>query len=393
VVRVTGVASPSNAGQARPVSPLRHRAFTLMLLGTAATFCGYSLLLSVVPLWVVHTGAGEFAAGASTGVFMAATVGAQLCVPALVRARGYRAVTLLGALLLGLPAPLLILATDWPGVLALSLIRGLGFGLVTVCGSALIAELLPADSLARGSGWYGLGSGLPQLAGLGLGTWLAQQWGFTPVFLLATALPLAGILPIALLPKVYPSHQERTNIVSTVDATWRPWVVMLAGSIGFGSLVTFLPILLTGAAAGSLALIAATGCALLARWAAGAVGDRLSGPGRLLPVALGLCMLGMGGVAAGSAGPLAVLVVIAAAVFGFGFGAVQNDSLVAMFARVPAGPASVVWNVAFDAGTGAGAVAVGAVVAVAGYPGAFGALAVIALALIPVAVRARARRG
>lgn len=371
-------------------SPLRDRGFRMMLIGTIGLFCGYALLLPVVPLWVVAGGGSEFAAGASTGVFMATTVLSQLTVPALVRARGYRAITIWGALLIGVPSPLLIIATGWQPILAISLVRGIGFGFMTVCGSALIAEMLPRHMLARASGLYGLAVGLPQLLGLGTGTLLAEQWGFGPVFLLATALPLAGIGPMLLLPKVFPRHREPTRWLATMSATWRPWLVMLSGSIGFGSLATFLPIVLAETpVAASVALFAATGAALLSRWAAGALGDRLGGAGRILPAAAMACMLGLAGLAVATAANTALLAIITVGVFGIGFGAVQNDSLVAMFAATPAGQASMVWNIAWDGGTGLGAVVVGAVVSGAGYPFAFALLAALVLALVPVAVRAR----
>lgn len=370
------------------MSPLRNRDFRLTLFATAMVFCGYALLLPVVPMWVIEQDAGEFAAGASTGVFMAATVLAQFGVPAFVRKRGYRLALLLGALLLGPPTFLLIGATGAPSILAISLVRGLGFGLVTVCGSALIAELLPRTALARGSGLYGLAAGVPQLAGLPAGTWIAVQWGFAPVFVLAAALPTIGIAMVLLLPAVFPDDATGTQWRTVLEATWRPWLVMLAGSTGYGALATFLPIVLDGS--GAAALLVVAGTALTARWAAGLVGDRLGAAGRMLPIALAAIGLGLLGFALTTSTP--VVAILAVALFGIGFGVVQNDALVVMFDRAAAGPASVVWNVAFDAGQGLGAVAVGALVVGTSYPLAFGLLAVAALLLMPVALRP-GRRG
>lgn len=364
----------------------------MLLAGLTAIFFGYTLLLPVVPLWAIEQGGSEFVAGAATGVFMASTVGAQLTVPKLVRNRGYRPVIIAGAVLIGAPSPLLLLAESWQGILAISLVRGLGFGLVTVCGSALIAELLPRRALARGSALYGVAVGAPQLVGLAAGTLLAGSWGFGPVFVIAAALPLLGIVALALLPKTYPHHEEKVRLLATAESNWKPWLVMLSGSIGFGSLVTFLPIVLADSpAAASAALFAATGAGLLSRWVSGSLGDRRIGPGRMLPGALLTCMLGLAGFAAATAAHTALLAVLVVAVFGLGFGVVQNDSLVVMFANSPAGPASVAWNVAFDAGTGLGATVVGALVAGTSYPVAFAFLAGIALVLLPVALRARPR--
>ncbi|RNF98534.1 MFS transporter, partial [Streptomyces botrytidirepellens] len=88
------------------------------------------------------------------------------------------------------------------------------------------------------------------------------------------------------------------------------------------------------------------------------------------------------GVAGAAAGlpAAAALASAAAGLYGLGFGALQNDTLVMMFRR--AGPqghgmASTAWNMAYDAGTGAGAVVVGVASQVVGVDGAFAAAAVL----------------
>ncbi|MFC4004691.1 MFS transporter [Prauserella oleivorans] len=385
-------ALPDTAPSA-PAPPWHHRDFRFSLLASALAFSGYALLLPVVPLWAVRQGAGPFAAGAATGVFMASTVLAQFASGALVRAQGYRAAMLWGAVFLGAPTPLLMLWPTAPGILTVSLLRGIGFGLLTVCGSALIAELLPRESVAKGSGLYGLAAGLPQLLGLPVGTWLAQHWGFVPVFVLATALPAASVAPIVLLARIHPAAERgrRSGLRDIVGATWRPWLPMLAVSTGWGALATFLPIVLTSPSS-SVALFVAPCASMFARWAAGAIGHRVGGPGRMLPAGLAVGGLGLAGFAVltstgsdGASWPA----VLAVALFGLGFGVVQNDALVAMFARTQAGPASVAWNVAFDAGQGLGAVAVGAVVSGTSFGVGFGLLAAWAFALLPVAWLAR----
>jgi hypothetical protein len=77
--------------------------------------------------------------------------------------------------------------------------------------------------------------------------------------------------------------------------------------------------------------------------------------------------------------------VIGAAAVGFGFGLVQNDSLTVLFAAFGStgyGAASALWNIAYDAGTGVGALGLGAVAEGFGYPAAFG----VAAALLVVGV-------
>jgi hypothetical protein len=50
------------------------------------------------------------------------------------------------------------------------------------------------------------------------------------------------------------------------------------------------------------------------------------------------------------------------------------------------GHASTVWNVGFDAGTGLGAVVIGAVLSSSGAPGAFALAGLFAFAALPVAL-------
>lgn len=76
-----------------------------------------------------------------------------------------------------------------------------------------------------------------------------------------------------------------------------------------------------------------------------------------------------------------------AAVFGVGFGITQSATITLMYSRVPAsgyGTVSALWNVAYDAGMGIGAVGFGAVAGLTGYPWAFVLTALLMLAaLVP----------
>lgn len=110
-------------------------------------------------------------------------------------------------------------------------------------------------------------------------------------------------------------------------------------------------------------------------------------PGLLvLPGAL-VGAVGMAALALGTAPGLnSWLVVAGAAVFGLGLGMNQNDSLVVIMGR--AGPgrrglASTVWNFAYDAGMGSGAVLFGAVLAGLDYPWAYALAAAVILLAAP----------
>lgn len=372
-----------------------------MLAASLMCFGGFGLLLPIVPLWATLGGAGEFGAGATTGLFMLATVGTQFVVPALLRRLGHRSVLTLGMLLLGGPAPLYALSTDLSLLLGVSLLRGAGFGLVTVACGALIAELVPPAEHGRATARYGIAAGLPQLVLLPGGVVVAEQVGFRPLFALAGALPLAAVL---LVLGIRVPHREVTERPGPAQ-DWRavrssagPWLAMLTCSLAQGGVITFLPLALPRAAVlVPVALLATTAGTLLGRWLAGELVDRRGPAGRLLVVGMLLTVAGMATevVAVHSSGGLRMAAaVVGAALVGIGFGVVQNDSLVVMFAAAGASgysAASAAWNIAYDTGTGLGAVVLGAVAQRWGFAAAFGTSAVLLTTMLPAAARARRR--
>ncbi|HYH30966.1 MAG TPA: MFS transporter, partial [Pseudonocardia sp.] len=67
---------------------------------------------------------------------------------------------------------------------------------------------------------------------------------------------------------------------------------------------------------------------------------------------------------------------------------VQNDALTGLFAAFGSGgygSASAAWNISYDAGTGVGALGLGAVAEPFGYSAAFGAAAALLCVSLPVA--------
>ena len=106
-----------------------------------------------------------------------------------------------------------------------------------------------------------------------------------------------------------------------------------------------------------------------------------------MPLALVAAAVGMALTAVGlSAGP--VWVVLGSAVFGAGFGATQNLTLLAAFARAgEAGTttASAMWNISFDAGTAVGALALGLLAAGVGLDATYVVVAGLLAAAVPLA--------
>jgi MFS family permease len=357
-----------------------------------------------VPLHATAGGASPGAAGATTGVFMAATVAAQLAVPAVLRRVGPRAGMVLGVLALGAPAVALVVTASLPVLFVVAVVRGLGFGLVTVTGAALIADLAPPARRGRATGVYGLAVGLPQLALLSGGVWAYEALGGTPVLLAGALLPLAAAPLCVRLPGrgAVPAGAPPGRHALPVSAALGPWSTMVVSAAAAGGVITVLPLWTPGPSTSGLAggtVVAATALAVLTvgqlvgRSAAGELADRRASPTTPRPVITlaGLTIVGLGALAVAVGGTSAGWVVLlGAGLVGLGFGAVQSDTLLALFARAGpehSGTASTWWNTAYDTGTGLGAAALSAVLGVAGGSAAFLVAAVACVLIAPLGAR------
>ena len=364
------------------------------LLGSAALWLsGFSLLVAVAPLWVIHGGSDDLGAGLITGVMMACTVLAQLSMRRMLASLGWRWTLVLGSGLLGLPA-LGQLATDalWP-VAALAALRGLGFGIVTVSGATAVAAFAPPARRGRAIGALGLAAAAPQFLLVPVAPWLAQRAGFSLVFILAVAPALAIPLawPIARAIGGTDHASVDRSGAGTAVALWRalfgPVAALVVITASGGAILTFTPRILASPASGFLGLLAFTGAAAASRWGAGGIADRF-GPTRGIAPLLFTGALGLAAIALradGTDGAASQALVISGLFLaGVAYGGLQNLTLAQSFTAAgesARSTVSVVWNLSFDAGTGLGAFAAGAVATATSYSVAFGVLA-LAVAVV-----------
>jgi MFS family permease len=384
-----------------------------VLLSAFMTLTSFYVLLSVIPLYVRSTGGGTGGAGLATGALLLSAVVAELAAPSLIRRYGSRMVLGLGAVLLGAPALALLASGQLATIVASSLLRGLGFGLTGVATGVLIAELVPADRRGEGVGLSGVAESIPAIVALPGGVWLAGHAGYPVVIWIAAVTAICPLAVLAGLPRKsresrklqeHPQSREqcesreprrrgapgRQLLDGLRDAGLRrPFLVFLAATMPAGAVAAFLPLALARSGnAAALGLLAQAVAATASRWWAGRTGDRYGQARLLLP-----------GAVVTAAGIVALICVDNPAamytgmcLFGTGFGILESVTFTLMIERVPPsayGTASALWNLAYDAGYGAGPVLLGVAVSAIGYPACFGLSALLACAAILPAWRER----
>jgi MFS family permease len=376
------VPAPRPGGEAG-ATPLLSRPLLLVFLASLGGAASFNLLLTVVPLYA-STSSGGVGAGLATGALMLSTVAAELVTPRLVGRFGERLVFAVGLVLLGSPALALSASSELVAILAVCLVRGLGFGITVVVGNAMVAQLVPAERRGEGLGLYGVVVGLPSLVALPLGVWLIDQVGYPTVFAAGAVAALLAVLATPGMPGREPLPEASVGVMAGLrnPALVRPAVVFVSTTVAGGIVVTFLPLAVAGASAGfvAIALLIQVVATTVSRWLAGWYGDRHGSGNLLLPGVLGSAA-GMLILAVGTP-PAAALAML---VFGACFGITQNATLTLMFERVSRSgysAVSAVWNLAYDTGLGAGAAGFGFLAAQTGYPIAFLVTGLLMLAAV-----------
>lgn len=349
------------------------RPLVLRFVSIVGSSIGFYLPLTVIPAYAESAGS-RTGAGFANGALLFATVAGELATPRLLARLGYRWALAAGLGLLGAPTLALLASASFPLIFAVNAVRGVGFAITCVAGGALTAALIPDGRRGEGLAIVGLVGGVPSLLALPIGAWAAGHGKFAVVFVVAALAPLAVIATVPGLPHHDAASADRHGVIAGLRnrALARPATVFAASASAAGVVVTYLPLAVAGRAAwvAPVALLLQPAASTTGRWFAGRIGDRRGQTALLVPGVV-LSIVGMTAMAITSSG---VLVAAGAAAFGTGFGVLQNATLSLMYARVPAagyGTVSALWNAAYDAGMGTGAICVGVLVSATGYSAAF----------------------
>jgi predicted MFS family arabinose efflux permease len=371
--RVERVNGRARTPEATDREVLLTRPVVLLTLVAFAALIGFQLLLSVVPLYADEAGGGSSGAGLTTAVFMLSTVLTQIQMPRILGRYGYRRTLAAGLLFLGVPALFYAYAQTLVPILAVTLLRGVGFGIITVVFAALVVELAPPGRRGEALGLIGVAITLPNIFCNALGLWLVGQFGYGVVFLLGGLAPLLGLVMVIGIRAAAPSEEGGgAGFFAGLGRAplLRILLLFAATTMAGGVVLTFLPLAVPDpgvfSAASAILVVGITSTA--SRWWAGRFGDRrdprlLLAPG-LLACAAGMVCLPLGG----------VVLLAGAVLFGTGFGLLQNATLILMMERVSKseyGLGSTLWNAAFDAGTGIGAFSFGFVISAVGFSWSF----------------------
>src|SRR3989442_1659261 len=243
---------PHGAGRtARRVPAAAHRvprrltaSLRLLWFGAFAFFLSFFLLLAGLPPYARAVGVGDRALGGVLGAFAFAAMLVRPWAGWAADRHGRRPLMLAGALVFAVASLAYSLAAGALGLLAVRLLHGCGMGLYPTAASAVVADLAPPARRGAVMGTFGAAANIAMALAPIAGLAVADRLGFVPLFQLAACVAVVALLLTQRLPE--PARSRATipftpGALVSVDALV-PSAVLFLVMLGYGALVTFLPI-------------------------------------------------------------------------------------------------------------------------------------------------------
>ncbi|HVC76484.1 MAG TPA: MFS transporter [Candidatus Micrarchaeaceae archaeon] len=348
----------------------------------------FQILLPVVPVMVERAGPHGSGGAATAALFIGAVTG-ELSTPWLMSRLRSMHLLIAGELLTAVPSLAYVIPHGAVfAMLAAASARGLGMGIAMVVSVALLSEMTAPNRRGTSIGYYGLALGAPGIIVPTLGVFLLASGHADVDALIALLSGLTGVYCALRLPE----RQADLVTASTnlIVAIRRPGLLLVIGgfvlsSCSFGGVITYAPVALQlnglGSAASFLLVMGAARAG--SRWLSGVMSDRW--PTRIVLVCGVLAsLIGLVVLALHSGG---ATVLVAAAVYGTGYGATQTAAFLAMSERgirSDSGSISAFWNSGIDLGSSLGGTLIGLAAARSSYVAAAWVLPVVVAMSLPL---------
>ncbi|MCV9994566.1 MFS transporter [Paeniglutamicibacter sp. ZC-3] len=375
-----------------PPTKLFTRDFLLAAVANLFISMVFYLLMTSMALYAVDRfQASDSAAGLASSAFVIGSVVARLFAGKMLQVMGRKRLAVLALGLFALSSVFYLLSSTLLLLLIVRLVHGMAFGMANTAIATAVQSLIPQARRSEGTGYFGLSTTLSTAVGPFLAVLLAGSGNYTSVFVFCTIFSASALLFTLLVRMPEPqrpthlstAHARRGSFIRSIisPAALPISLVILVCGIAYSGIISFLaPFLIsksmTEAASWFFMLYAVT--VLLSRLFAGRIQDRRGDNAIMYPLLVVFAL----GMAALAFDPSSLTVASAAALTGFGFGALMPCAQAIAVSSVPPAELGVATSTFFlmlDVGIGFGPVALGLLIPHLGYTGMFGSLAVLAV--------------
>ncbi|MDQ7094619.1 MFS transporter [Desulfosporosinus sp. PR] len=345
------------------------RDFLFIDITSFLVFGSFYYLLSTLQYYVLQLGGSVASVGLVMGIFTLVAVAIRPVVGQFLDSRGRRLILMFGLVIILVSFLIypLVHALWW--VILIRVLHGIGWSVVPVAISTIVADVVPGKRRGEAMGYYSNFMDVAMAIGPFIGVLLLQLGNYKAVFWGAAITLLPALAFAWSVRERYQPSVDRPRGPRLSRAALLPGFVMMTASIGYGCVVSFLPTLvmergITGHFLGmsdyAFYYIIYAVTLLLTRGIWGRLSDKFGRKAAIIP---GMLFLAAGTLLLAYTWSFPLLLLVGV-VYAAGFGAAQPSILAWTVDRAghsDRGAAVSTFFIAFDGGLGLGALVMGMV--------------------------------
>lgn len=348
------------------------RDFVLICFANFFIFLCFQMTLPTLPLFVKELGGSDQLIGMIVGIFTFSALAFRPYAGHALESKGRRFVYMLGLGIFILSVGSFAFVTSIAFLFGIRIIQGIGWGFSTTASGTIATDIIPPKRRGEGMGYFGLSGNLALALGPTLGLTLVGKISFSSLFIICASL---GLMALILSSSIQYKQVEQSPHKSTTvkfdiyeKTALKPSLLLFFITVTFGGIASFLPLYAAEKNIGGIEAYFLTYALflLISRTFAGRIYDQKGHLYVFLPGAFFI----FGAMILLAWLPNTTVMVVAAAIYGLGFGSVQpalQAWAVDQAAANRKGMANATFSSFFDLGVGIGAITFGQIAYISGY--------------------------
>ncbi|SFA96488.1 Predicted arabinose efflux permease, MFS family [Lentibacillus halodurans] len=346
--------------------------FIFICMANFFIFLGFQMTLPTLPLFVEKLGGSDQQIGLIVGIFTFSALLFRPYAGHALESKGRAFVYMTGLAIFVLSVGSYAFVSAIALLFMMRVVQGIGWGLSTTATGTIATDLIPPKRRGEGMGYFGLSGNLALAFGPSLGLTLAGRISFASLFLICAVLGLTAFILSSRIryKKVEKLEHQSTTVKFDIfeKNAIQPSILLFFVTVTFGGIASFLPLYAeeSNIAGIEFYFLVYAVFLMISRTFSGKIYDRkghlyVFPPGTALIFCAMLLLSWL---------PSTVVMLIAAALYGLGFGSVQPALQAWAVNNAPEnrkGMANATFFSCFDMGVGIGAMSFGAIASMMGY--------------------------
>ncbi|GAB3048600.1 MFS transporter [Virgibacillus ainsalahensis] len=366
------MSSDVNTQSAKNVDKIWTRDFVFICLANFFVFLGFQMTLPTIPLFLKELGGSDQLVGVIVGIFTFSALLIRPYAGHALESKGRGFVFMLGLSIFVLSIGSYAFIGSIMLLFMMRIVQGAGWGFSTTAGGTIATDLIPPKRRGEGMGYFGLSGNIALAFGPSLGLTLVGIISFSQLFLICAVFGLIAFIFSTRIhyKKVEQSEHKTTTVKFDIfeKTALQPSLLLFFITTTFGGIATFLPLhaIEQDVAGIQVYFLVYAIFLMISRTFAGKIYDTKGHLYIFLPGALMIffAMLLLSWL------PSTAVMLIAAGLYGLGFGSVQPALQAWSVEKAPnnrRGMANATFFSFFDLGIGIGAIVFGQLAFLFGY--------------------------